>query len=206
MIDFLSFFSVRNSVPLILLIVVLHLVAQHVGADDPTPRWWGRGFACAGFATYAALAINVLAPATPWDFLQLSVQAVFAMGTVHGLALIALPLARFLYRHVWDLYVEHRLVKEQEARRAELEREERERAMQQQIERERWAAEQEQKPEPAAPPPPPLTIEERIAAAKNRYEETLRLLANAHLDEAELKAAQERAKQKYVHELDEVMK
>ncbi len=61
------------------------------------------------------------------------------------------------------------------------------------------------KSEPAPPPPPPPTREERLAAAKQRYESSLQMLASAGLDEIEFKAAQEKAKQQYLRDLDGVL-
>ena len=51
----------------------------------------------------------------------------------------------------------------------------------------------------------PPTSEQQSAAALQRYERTLRLLAKAKLDELELSAARERAKQQYLRDLDRVM-
>lgn len=59
------------------------------------------------------------------------------------------------------------------------------------------------KEEPAPPPPP--TPKELAAAARDRYEMTLRMLSNAGLDEIELRAARAKAKQKYLRDLDEAM-
>jgi hypothetical protein len=65
----------------------------------------------------------------------------------------------------------------------------------------------ELQPEPAPPAPAPApTREEVVQAAKQRYEDTLRLLENANLDSTEQRAAQEKAKQQYLRDLDEAMK
>ncbi len=56
------------------------------------------------------------------------------------------------------------------------------------------------------PLPRPPTTEERVAVAKQQYERTLALLATAKLDEVELKAAQDHAKQLYLRAINEVMK
>ena len=65
---------------------------------------------------------------------------------------------------------------------------------------------QEANDHPIPPAPPPPTTEERAAEALKRYESKLQLIANARLDEVELKAARERAKQQYLRDLDEAMK
>ena len=53
----------------------------------------------------------------------------------------------------------------------------------------------------------PATLSvERVAEAKRQYENTLAMLANGGLDDVELNAAGDRAKQQYLRELDDVMK
>lgn len=60
--------------------------------------------------------------------------------------------------------------------------------------------------EPSQPPPPQPTRSERAASARERYEEKLRTLEKAGLDDVELNAAREQAKQAYTRELDEILK
>ena len=60
--------------------------------------------------------------------------------------------------------------------------------------------------EEAANKPPPPTREELLKAAKERHDATLKLLESAALDDIELCAAQAKAKQQYLRELDEAMK
>lgn len=68
----------------------------------------------------------------------------------------------------------------------------------------RIAADAAARPKP--PPPPPMpTRAERIAAAKAKYDETVRALEGAGLGEVELAAAKEQAHQRYVLELDVAM-
>ena len=65
------------------------------------------------------------------------------------------------------------------------------------------------KPTIIAPVPVPVipipTATERAATAKAKYDETLRLLLAAGLDELELSTARAAAKQTYLREIDEVM-
>ena len=65
-----------------------------------------------------------------------------------------------------------------------------------------------QEPEPPLllPPPPTPTRDELAAHAKQRYESTLRMLETAGLDATELTSAQAAAKQKYLRDLDELVK
>jgi hypothetical protein len=49
------------------------------------------------------------------------------------------------------------------------------------------------------------TTAELAAMAKAKYEATLRMIAQAKLDEAEREAAKLKAKQRYLRDLDEVM-
>jgi hypothetical protein len=59
-------------------------------------------------------------------------------------------------------------------------------------------------PEPLLLPPPP-TREERMASAKERFENALHMLSESGLDETELKAAQEKAKQQYLRDVDGII-
>jgi hypothetical protein len=54
------------------------------------------------------------------------------------------------------------------------------------------------------PPPPPPTRAELEAAAHRRYEERLAVLTRARLSDAERQAAEARAHQQYLRELDEI--
>jgi hypothetical protein len=53
--------------------------------------------------------------------------------------------------------------------------------------------------------PPPATREEREVAIRKRYEDRLRLLDAARLSDIERQAAEERAKQQYLRDLDELL-
>lgn len=53
---------------------------------------------------------------------------------------------------------------------------------------------------------PPATAQERLAQAKQCYDERLRTLEMAGLDDTELHAARARAKQQYLHDIEQVMR
>jgi hypothetical protein len=204
--DVLEFFRLSEAVPLVLLICLLRFVGGQIAGEHAAPRWWARGFAAAGFLSYAIAGIALWEPKTPHDFLRVGAQAVLAMGTVHGLALVTLPVVRFLYLQLWAMPLERqRLLAEERARKAESEKRTREAAERQKAERDQKVEEERRKQEEIANRPPPPTREERIAAAQERFDKTLALLASAKLDDTELRAAKERAKQQYLRELDEAM-
>lgn len=73
-------------------------------------------------------------------------------------------------------------------------------------EQERELAALRRKYEELANRPPPPTQEERIAAAKRRYDARVSALENAGLDEMEVGAAREHAKQQYLRDLDEALR
>lgn len=202
----LDFFRLSEAVPLILLICLLHFVGGQICGDHAAPRWWARGFAAAGFLFYAALAIDAWQPRTPSDFLTAGLQALLAMGTVHGLALVTLPIIRFMYVHVWaEPLQRQRACAEEQARRRQADQREREAEQRRQEKSEQKAQDERRRQEELANRPPPPTREERLASAQQRYDATLRMLASAGLDDTELQSARERAKQKYLREVDEIM-
>ncbi len=204
--DLLEFFSLRDVLPPLLLIGLLEFVGRQMAGDDGTVLWWARGFAAAGFLLYAGLGIDAWHPKRAGDCLELGVRALLAMGTVHGLARVTLPVLCFLYHHLWARPLTNRRARaEERARQAAAEQVAREAAEREQAERARRADEERRRQEEIARRPPPPTREERLAAAKQRYETSLHLLASAGLDEIERKAAQERAKQQYLRDIDGVM-
>ncbi len=159
----LEFFSLKDAVPLILLICLLRFVGSQIAGEGTAVYWWARGFAAAGFLFYAVAGIDTFEPRTPQDFLTVGVQALFAMGTAQGLALVTLPIVRFLYVHLWATPLERaRVLAEERARRAEQEEREREAAERERQERERKAEEERRRQEEIANRPPPPTREERI--------------------------------------------
>lgn len=205
--DVLDFFRLSEAGPLILLICLLWFVGGQIAGEHAAPRWWARGFAAAGFLSYAAFAIDRWGPRTPSEFLTVGLQALLAMGTVHGLALVTLPVVRFLYVHLWATPLErHRARAKERDQKVEAERQKREAAAQEQQDRERKAELERRKKEEIANRPPPPTRQERVAAAQQRFEATLRMLSTAGLDDTELQAARERAKQQYLRELDEAIR
>lgn len=205
--NLLDFFSLKDTVPLILLICLLEFVGGRMTGESNAPRLWARRFAAAGFLLYACLAIAETEPATPSEFLSLSLQALLAMGTVRGLALVTLPVVRFLYLHAWAAPVQRQCAaEEQRARQAEALKRESEAAESIRAEQERKAEQQQRQDEEAASRPPPPTREDRMAAAKARYDAALGMLAKASLNDTELHAARERVKQQYLRELDEVIR
>ena len=205
--DVLQFFNLGDALPLLLLIWLLHFVGGQMNGDNAAVVWWARGVAAAGFLFYAGGGIATWTPTKAVGFLTVGLQALLAMGTAHGLALVILPVLRFFYQHLWAQPLERqRVLAEDRARRVAAENEKLAVAAQHQAARERRAEEERRKQEEIARRPPPPSREERLTAARKRYDHTLHLLASASLDDTELHAARERAKQQYLREMDEVMK
>src|ERR1051326_8016176 len=91
----LDFFTLNETVPLILLICLLQFVGRQIGGALPAVRWWARGVAGISFIAYAAAGIAAWEPRIAHEFLVISIRALLAMGTMHGLALIIVPVLRF---------------------------------------------------------------------------------------------------------------
>lgn len=203
--DVLDFFDLQDVIPLVLLIWLLAFVGGQMSTNEDD-RWWARGFAVVGFLLYCGFAIEAWQPSRAGDFLELGVRALLAMGIVHGLARIAVPIVRFLYKHLWaEPMAKQRAWAEEKERRDAAERAACEKAEAEQAERKRQEDEQRRRQEELANRPPPPTREERMESAKQRFEKTMRTLTAAGLDEIEMKAAHERAKQQYLRDIDEAL-
>src|SRR5439155_8093354 len=130
------FFRLSDAVPLLLLIALLEFVGAQVSGNSSTIRLWARAIAALSFLLYAGFAIAAWRPATPTAFLVMTAQAVLAMGTAHGVALVTLPVVRFLYEHLWVKPLERqRKLQEAQARQAAAEKEAREKAEQEEAAR-----------------------------------------------------------------------
>src|SRR5438045_3658529 len=99
--DILEFFSLKDTLQLVLLIWLLWFVGTRMGGDNATVLWWARGCAAAGFFFYVGLGIDAWHPTRAGDFLALGIRALLAMGTVHGLARVTVSIVCFLYQYLW---------------------------------------------------------------------------------------------------------
>lgn len=203
----LEFFTLNDLGPLILLICLLQFVGRQIGGDSEAVRWWARGVAAMSFIAYNVAGITTWDPRVAQEFLNIATRALLAMGTTHGIALIIVPVLRFFYQHLWARPIERqRALAQERARKAEAEKREREVAEQKQAQQERLAEEERRKQQEAANKPPPPTRADLVITAKERFDATLKLLESANLDDIELRAAQAKAKQEYLRELDKAMK
>lgn len=204
--DLINFFDVRDIVPLVLLIWLLQFVGSCISGNNGTVLWLARTFAAAGFLLYAAVVIDAWRPTQAAAFFVVGVQAMLAMGTIHGLAYVTLPVLCFLYRHLWsEPLARHRAWKEQQEREAEAEKAARDEEEKRKAEQARAAEFQRQIDEELARRPPPPTHDELLTAAREQHEKKLRMLAASGLKGIELKAAQDKAQQKYLRELDDLL-
>lgn len=187
----------------LLVLIVTLVLAQKAGRMLPRfakAMWWtGTGVLLA----IAGTAYSELQPRKADEIIAiLGVAAIAGCATALVTAMTLTPMAAigdWLYRQ-FDHWRSERLQKDLERRRADDERRLSERREQEQINRQK--AEEEIR---RAQPRPP-SREERADAARQRHEQTMRMIESAQLDGAELEAARERAKQKYLQELDGLMK
>jgi len=165
-------------------------VAQHIPRFAPGMRW-------------AAVATLLLAGASGYvevrpmggaEVIAIAVVAWICASAAALAAVVLLPPFASLYdgwREIQDRREEER---RREAARQRAEDEER-----------RRLASLPPPIPPPPPPPPPPTAEERAAAARRRYEHKLRIIDASPLDDAEKRAAREKAKQELLRELDGVL-
>jgi hypothetical protein len=184
----LNFVDLHEFVPLVLLICLLYCVGQQMVTPNSGTLRWARRLAAVSFIAYGIAAIATFGPDSVTEFFWIAFRSLLASGLVLGLALILLPVVVFVFHHT----LARAFATEQTP-----------------------IPEPEPEPEPPVqpveevtpePPPvvPPPTAAELAATAKQRYEGTLRLLADAGLDDQELRSGQERAKQVYLRDLEEV--
>ncbi len=203
----LDFFNLNEALQLLLLIGVLRFVGTRMGGDKATILLWARGLAAAGFLLYVGCGIDHWHPTRAGDFLALTVRALLAMGTVHSLARIALSVIFLLHKVLWmDPMVRLHLAEERNARRlaavkAARDESERVRKLHEHLEDQRRRSQEEEAHRPLPP-----TFEELLAGAQQRYQSNVRVLSSAGLSGIELKSAQEKAKQNYLRELDQLLK
>ncbi len=150
----------------------------------------GGLIAIVAFLAFAAFAFERLHPRNAEELFHIALRALVTFGLTLGFSWIVLALLGGITRPIRDAM--RRSGENARQRRRE--------------QQPAWRPAPE--PEPLPPPPvvPPPTREELLTAAQQRYQNTLRLLATANLDDMELRSARERAKQQYLRELDEVMK
>lgn len=185
---------------LVVLISLLCFVGEQMSTARSEP--WARRIAGAGFITYGILGIAAWEPASAGECVAIAFRALLFCGVVLGLAKIAAPAAIYVWDNTGARYLaavkrRRELQRQQEEQEAKRQAEE----LAAQLERE----EQERRAAEIANRPPPPTPEARAAAAKQRYEARLDVIENSGMDELERNAAQEKAKQQYLQELDQTI-
>ncbi len=187
--DFCSYLAVA-----VFLHAAARQVAHHVPRFAPGMLW----VALATLLAVGALGYDRVQPSTATEVIGVAVVAwICAAAAALAAAVLLPPLAslRDGWRKMsidWKQAVE----RQREAERKRVAREEAELAR-----RKREEERAEAKRRDSEKPKPP-TKAELIEEAKTRYEATLLLLEGAGLSEGELRAAKEKAKQKYLNELD----
>jgi hypothetical protein len=185
--------------PVIGTCLILLLIGQ-MYADEQQKRWGGLlGLAC--FIAYGVYVLLTTPPQSAPALFNLTVACLGVFGLTLGLSWITLPIIVGVARRVHQQMKAAAEVRRRVQLQVQKEKQERERQeMARRIEEER----RQQELSVVIPPEP--TREELLRAAQERYDSTLALLASASLDDTERKAAQEQAKQRYLRELDEIMK
>ncbi len=202
----MEFFSPREVFPLGLLIVLLRVVGGQMAGDSKVIQRCAQGGAAAAFLLYAGCGLDYFRPAEPVDYLDLTFRAVLAMGVAHGVVRVTMPAAHYLYVNLWaEPVAQHRAWAAARARKEAHEKQTREEAEEVRAEQQRLADHVQKQREEVANRPPPPSREERLAAAKEQYEATIRMLEAAGLDDIELRAASRKAKQSYLREVDRIM-
>jgi hypothetical protein len=186
--------------------IFAYLVARR--AEQKLPRygrvmWWVGFVVLLGVAGEGYVEVR---PATSYEVFAIVLVAVIAASGASLAAAVALP----PLVEVWERWRKFGADIEQEARARALEKarveEQRRRDEERRREREERAREDEYRRSLPQPPPPPTpTRSDRIAAAKRKYGELLADLEAAGLNELELAAARERARQLYLTDLDQAM-
>jgi hypothetical protein len=188
----------RDSIGALALVVATAFLALRV--IDARGSQGARLAAGAAMIAYAVHRCRVKLPTTAEQLQEGLLRTLVVAALAYAAARFALYFLILLYSSTLGVIVadlrERLKALGEEGRRAMEER--------RKAESERLRREQTSPPSPE--PPPPRPREELAAHAKQRYDETLRLLAAAQLDEAELKAGRDKAKQDYLRELDSIVK
>lgn len=133
----------------------------------------------------------------------------YAVGILVWAAGLAAPPLTLVLPAVYYAWAPTKRALANRAKRKAEERKEAQRLAAEVAERERLRREAEEYrkslPPPPPPPPPPPTAERLRAAAKERFESTIRSIDSASLTEAEKHHAREVAKQTFFRELDRLM-
>ena len=181
------------------LLLLLMYVGSSMTASYPSLRALGRRLAGVALLAAAGWLWSQHEPVQPADWLQLAVEALVVAGFAMSLSWIVFT----VFVIVWSATLgalwsaTQRAIDDERWRRTQEEETRR-------VAEARRALESQPVEERPLEPPAP-TKEELTTAARERYEAMLKMLDKAGLDEGELASAKATAKQKYLHELNEVM-
>jgi flagellar biosynthesis/type III secretory pathway M-ring protein FliF/YscJ len=186
-----------------LLILILTFVGQKMAATSPWALRWGWRIAAGAFVAFCVWGSLFYRPTDAQTLAWIACRGLFAAGLALGPAWIVLAILGFIF----ETMVKPAIDKAEEmAAQAEQDRKQRQRDAEEAERRRREQEEYERRQRERVPAPPPATREERAKAARERYEERLRMADHAALDDVERQAAREEAKRKYLREIDEAMR
>ena len=179
--------NLEDAVPLALLVSILWVVGSQMAKEYSIAQVGAKRIAACGFVAYAIAGIAMWAPDSIGEVLEIVVRALLAGGLLMGMSLVLLPIIAVLYRNTIARALNRKETEPEPPQPTAA------------------SIAPVESPEPPPQDPAPTTAE-RASAAQQRYDERLRVLATAKLDDLELKAAREHAKQQYLKDLDEVMR
>lgn len=180
--------------------VVMGVMARKVLGALPRLESRLRFAAIVGLIVGGAWAFAACAPDKPFELACVALVAVVAaeVAVIATAALLVPSLLLYDRREkAFKDFLEHEQLREGIEHRRKQEERTQERH---ELEMSQKKAEIEQQQ-----PKPPPSQGEVFAAAKKRFDETLRMLESAGLDDIELEAGRERAKQKFLKDIDGVM-
>ena len=201
--DWLDFFRIPNVLPIVTLICLLSFVASRFGEETVFARRCAQALGMGTFIVYAACWFDKTKPSIPSDYVVMVTQALLAMGVSHGVGRMAGSVIGFVHVQVISRPLEHfrritldRKLKE-DFKRDEKSKREKEEAKKAEVEE----LQRRRREEDARRPPPP-TLEEKAQAAERRYLRTVKTIQNSKMDDMEIKSALEKAKQRYLQDMD----
>ena len=182
--EFLDWFQLSEFFPLGMLIFLLAFVGRQIAPESGDAQKRAKVVFVIGFATYACMDLSTNGILDVTETMYMVMRAILAGGIAYDLGSIGFSLAAVVQEYLKTLKNDQPVP----------------------VIFEPPVAEPEEIPPPAPEPPsPPPTPDERAEEARRQYQHRLELIERANLGPPETKAAQEKAKQGYLHAIDGVI-
>ncbi len=182
--EFLDWFQLSEFFPLGMLIFLLAFVGQQIAPKSGDAQKRAKVVFVIGFGTYACMDLSTNGILDVTETMYMVMRAILAGGIAYGLGSIGFSLVAVIQDYWESLPQDKPIPTVFEPRIIE--------------------PEVVSHPSPEPPPPPP-TQDERAEDARRQYQHRLELIERANLGSLETKAAQEKAKQAYLHAIDGVI-